>query len=305
MNIGFVGVGRMGGAMAANLQKAGHALTVTDVRREAADVLAKGGARWAETPKACAAAADIVFSSLPGPKEVEAVALGKDGIVEGIRKGAIYIDLSTSLPTVIRRVYDVFKDKGASVMDAPVAGGPSIARDARLAVTVGGDEDAFRRAEHLLRIIGADVTYVGAVGNGCICKLMINCIVYSLIAIAGECFTAGVKAGVKPKDLWKAVAASGVGKCSTFQRTLPRHYFSGRFDPPDFSLDLALKDISLATALGREFNVPMAIGNLTLNDIMAGVNRGWGEKDSRIMLLIQEERAGVEVRIPESELPKL
>ncbi len=166
MNIGFVGLGKMGSAMAANMQKAGHSLTVQDVRKEAADSLLKNGARWADTPKSVAEASDIVFSSLPGPKEVEAVALGKNGIVEGIRPGAIYVDLSTSLPKLIRHIYDVFKQKGAYVMDAPVAGGPPIARAAKLAVTVGGDEEAFKRARPLLEAIGATVTYAGGVGNG-------------------------------------------------------------------------------------------------------------------------------------------
>lgn len=304
MNIGFIGLGKMGSAMATNIQKGGHSLVVHDVRREAADPLIKSGACWADSPKAVAEASDIVFSSLPGPKEVEAVALGEGGVIEGIRPGAVYVELSTSVPQLIRHIYDVFKEKGAHVMDSPVVGGPPVARAAKLSVIVGGDEEVFQRCAPVLNLIGEAVTYTGAVGAGCTCKLMVNCIAYSLAIITAECFTLGVKAGVKPKALWQAVAAGGVGKASLFQRTLPDTYLRGKFDPPRFALRLALKDLSLATSLGREYNVPMAMANITLQDLMSAVNRGWGEKDSRIVMLLQEERAGgVEVRIPEADLP--
>lgn len=302
VNIGFIGLGKMGGEIAANILRAGYPLTVHDVRREAANPLVESGACWADNPKILAQASDIVFTSLPGPQEVEAVALGEGGIIEGIRPGGVYIDLSTSSPKLVRHIYDVFKEKGAHVMDAPVVGGPPVARAAKLSVIVGGDEEIFQRCAPVLNIIGEKVTYTGMIGNGCTCKLIVNCIAYSLLIITAECFTLGVKAGVEPKALWRAVSAGGVGKASLFQRTLPETYFRGRFDPPRFALRLALKDIGLATSLGRELNVPMAMANLTLQELMSAVNRGWGDKDSRIVMLLQEERAGgIEVRIPDVE----
>jgi len=132
MNIGFIGVGTMGGWMATSLMKAGYRLTVYDLRPEVAKPLLDNGAFWAKCPKAVAEASDIVFSSLPGPEEVKAVAIGKDGIIEGIRPDGVYIDLSSSSPTLARQIYALFKEKRAHVMDAPVSGGPTGARTGKL-----------------------------------------------------------------------------------------------------------------------------------------------------------------------------
>ena len=127
MNIGFIGLGNMGGGMAANVLRAGHDLTVHDLRREAATPLLESGASWADTPAELAAACDITLTSLPGPREVEAIALGEGGILEGMGEGSaegkVYIDLSTSSPTLIRSIAEDFAAKGVSVLDAPVSGG--------------------------------------------------------------------------------------------------------------------------------------------------------------------------------------
>ena len=133
MKIGFIGLGNMGGGMAANVLRAGYDLTVHDLRREAATPLLEDGAAWADTPSALAAACDIVLTSLPGPREVEAIALGEGGVLEGGTNGSVYIDLSTSSPTLIRSIAGDFAAKGISVLDAPVSGGPVGARTGRLA----------------------------------------------------------------------------------------------------------------------------------------------------------------------------
>ena len=124
MNIGFIGLGNMGGGMAANVLRAGHDLTVHDLRREAATPLLESGAAWADTPAELAAACDIVLTSLPGPREVEAITLGEGGILGGSTEGSVYIDLSTSSPMLIRSIAEDFAAKGISVLDAPVSGGP-------------------------------------------------------------------------------------------------------------------------------------------------------------------------------------
>jgi 3-hydroxyisobutyrate dehydrogenase len=124
-----------------------------------------------------------------------------------------------------------------------------------------------------------------------------------LQAAVAECLTLGVKAGVDPKSLWRVLRDGSVGQGVLFQRSLPDTYFRGRFEPPNFALKLAFKDISLATSLGRECNVPMPLSNLALQEMISAMNRGWGEKDSRSAMLLQEERAGgVQVRIPGSEI---
>ena len=303
MNIGFIGLGNMGSGMALNILKAGYTLTVYDVKQELIIPIQEAGAFQANNPKAVAQASDIVFTSLPGPVEVEAVALGENGLIEGLRPGMVYIDLSSSSPTLARRIYDRFKEKGASVMDIPVSGGVTGAKSGKLTMMVGGDEDVFQKCFPVLKSFGDKITYTGKIGCGSICKLMHNCIGYGLQTIVAECLTLGVKAGVDPMALWRVLRDGGTGQGVMFHRVMPDIVLRGHFDPPHFALRLAFKDVNLATSLGREFEVPMPMANLTLQEMMSALNRGWGNRDSRVTMLLQEERAGnIEVRIPEDQL---
>ena len=298
MKIGFIGLGTMGGGMAANVLKAGYELVAHDIRREAATPLLENGASWADTPAELAAECDVVLTSLPGPREVEAVALGDGGVLEGMRAGGVYIDMSTSSPTLIRSIAERFADKGASVLDAPVSGGPVGARTGRLAVMVGGDRGVYERVKPALDAIGDRVGYIGGVGSGSIAKLMHNCIGYGLQTIVAECLTLGVKAGVDAAPLFEAICNGSVGRGSTFANTYPNTYLAGNFDPPSFALRLAHKDVGLALELAREYGVPMSVGSIAYQEMTAALNRGWADKDSRIAMLLQEERAGgVEVRV--------
>lgn len=298
MQIGFIGLGTMGGGMAANVLKAGYDLSVHDIRREAATPLLENGASWADTPAELAAECDVVLTSLPGPRDVEAVALGEGGVLEGMRAGGVYIDMSTSSPTLIRSIAERFADKGAAVLDAPVSGGPVGARTGRLAVMVGGDRAVYERVKPALDAIGDRVGYIGGVGSGSIAKLMHNCIGYGLQTIVAECLTLGVKAGVDAAPLFDAICNGSVGRGSTFANTYPNTYLAGNFDPPSFALRLAHKDVGLALDLAREYGVPMSVGSIAYQEMTAALNRGWADKDSRIAMLLQEERAGgVEVRV--------
>ncbi len=306
MNIGFIGLGNMGGGMAANVLRAGHDLTVHDLRREAATPLLESGAAWADTPAELAAACDIVLTSLPGPREVEAITLGEGGILEGSTEGSVYIDLSTSSPTLIRSIAEDFAAKGISVLDAPVSGGPVGARTGRLAVMVGGDREVYERVKPALDAIGDKVSYIGPIGSGSIAKLMHNCIGYGLQTIVAECLTLGVKAGVDPQPLFEAISNGSVGRGSSFANTYPNTFLAGNFDPPSFALRLAHKDVSLALELGREYGVPMSVGNIAHQELTAALNRGWADLDSRVAMRLQEERAGnIEVRIEKADADAL
>jgi 3-hydroxyisobutyrate dehydrogenase len=204
------------------------------------------------------------------------VALGKDGLIEGIKKGAIYIDLSSNSPTVVRRIYDRFKEKGASVMDIPVSGGQAGAKSGRLTLMVGGDEDVFQKVLPLLKSFGDKITYTGGIGCGSICKLMHNCIGYGTQVIVAECMTLGIKAGVDPLALWKVLRDGGTGQGVMYHQVMPDIVLRGKFDPPHFALKLAFKDVNLATALGREYQVPMPAANLTLQEMMSALIKSPG-----------------------------
>jgi 3-hydroxyisobutyrate dehydrogenase-like beta-hydroxyacid dehydrogenase len=296
MNIGFIGLGNMGMGISYNILKAGYPLRVYDVRKEIAEPLIKAGASWSETPKNMANASDIIFSSLPGPKEVESVTLGVNGILEGIHPGLIFIDLSTDSPTLLRRIDGIFKEKGAYVLDAPVSGGPVRAHSGKLSMMVGGDKAIFEKCKPVLDTIGDKIKYTGVVGNGCICKLMHNCMSLGLQCIVAECFTLATKAGVDPDVMLQVALEGAFGQGVLLKHLMPDTYLKGKFDPASFSLKLAFKDMGLATSLGRDYNVPMSISNLAFQELTTAINRGWGDRDSLVSMLLQEERAGTEVR---------
>ena len=305
MKIGFIGLGTMGRHMAANLQKAGHELIVHDVRREAAETHVKAGARWADSPRAVAEASEVVFTSLPEPKDVEAVALDeKTGLLSGLAAGKAFFDLSTNSPTVVRRLHAVFKARGVHMFDAPVSGGPRGAESGRLALWIGGDEEAFKKYKPVVDAIGDQAYYVGPIGAGSVAKLVHNCAGYVVQTALAEVFTMGVKAGVDPLTIWKAVRQGAGGRRRTFDG-LADQFLPGTFDPPSFALRLAHKDVSLAVALGRENKVPMRLANLTLEEMSEAMNRGWAERDSRVAMLLQEERAGVEIKVPPAALKEV
>src|SRR5215470_5514493 len=295
MRVGFIGLGNMGGPMAFNLIKAGHSLIVHDVRREAAKAHLDKGAKWADSPQALARESELILTSLPGPKEVEAVALGPNGIIHGAVAGTVYADLSTGSPTMMRKLHEAFKAKGVHVLDAPVSGGVIGATRGTLQVMVGGEEPIYNEVKDVLTGIGK-VGYMGPIGAGTIAKLVHNMISICTRGVIAEGFTLGVKAGVKPEALLEAIRGASYGTGYMLSHMLPDVIFKGDFDTVRFALKLARKDVGLATELAREFEVPMPMASLHEQTMIEALGRGWGDKDSLAPWMLQEEAAGVKVR---------
>ena len=296
MQVGFIGLGTMGASMAANMQKAGYKLVVNDINRGAAAPHLAAGAAWADTPQAVAAEAEVVFTSLPGPPEVEAVALGAQGILAGLRKGGAYFDLSTNAPSMVRRIHKVFAERGCHMLDAPVSGGPRGAATRKLALWVGGEREIFDKHKALLDAMGDQASYLGPLGAGSVAKLVHNCAGYAIQAALAEVFSMGVKAGVEPLALWEAVRQGAGGRRRTFDGLVDQ-FLPGTYDPAAFALKLAHKDVTLATNLAREFDVPMPIAEHALKELATGLERGWAGLDSRVTMLLQLERAGVDIKV--------
>jgi 3-hydroxyisobutyrate dehydrogenase len=300
MKVGFIGLGNMGGPMALNMIKAGHTLTVYDVRREAAEPHLAAGAQWAESSAAVAAQSEVVVTSLPGPKDVEAATLGEGGILSKLARGAVYADLSTNSPSVIRHLHATFKAKGIEMLDAPVSGGIPGARNATLAVMVGGSRETFERIKPVLDAIGDKVSYIGESGAGAVAKLVHNMIAICSTQLLAEAFTMGVKAGVAPEALLKVVQDGAYGQGMLLNGTMPKMVFRGNFDRVSFALKLARKDLGLATEVGRELNVPMPIASLVEQDFLTAMANGLADKDSTAAFTVQEDRANVRVRVPKN-----
>jgi 3-hydroxyisobutyrate dehydrogenase len=231
---------------------------------------------------------------------VEAVALGAEGILAGMKPGSVYIDLSSNSPTLVRQLHDIFRERGMHMLDAPVSGGVIGARTGLLAVMVGGDEALYQRVKPVLDAIGDNVVYCGAIGAGSICKLVHNTISAITSQAITELFTLGVKAGADPKALWETTRRGSFGRGAGGIHRLPENWFSGDFEPDwdkgFFATKLMRKDVGLATQLAREYSVPMALASLTEQELMEAINRGWGDNPTTIVRRLQEERAGVEVR---------
>lgn len=296
MKVGFIGLGTMGAAFAKNLQSAGYALVVNDVRREAANDHVGRGAAWADSPKAVAEASEIVFTSLPGPPEVEAVAVGPQGLLAGAKPGLVVFDLSTNSPAMVRYLSRQFTAAGAQFLDAPVSGGPVGAATRKLVIWVGGDRAAFDRYRSVLDAMGDRIRHVGDIGAATVAKLVHNAAGYGINTVLAEVFSLGVKAGVDPANLWEAIRQGGLGRMRAFDG-LQNQFLAHNFDPPAFALKLAHKDVGLAAALGREHGVPMRLINLTLEEMTEALNRGWAGRDSRIAMTLQTERAGVTIAV--------
>jgi 3-hydroxyisobutyrate dehydrogenase len=286
MRIGFIGLGAMGRHMAANLQRAGHDLQVYDLRKVEGFPNQKG------TTAEAIRGAELLFTSLPGPAEVEALAPQVTGITA-------WFDTSTNSPKVIRQIHARLKN--VHFLDAPVSGGPKGAESGKLAVWVGGEQPVFEKYLSVLKLIGDQPLYVGPIGAGTVAKLAHNAASFAVQAALAEVFTLGVKGGVEPLALFKALRQGASGRKRTFDR-LAEHFLPGKYDPAAFSLRLAHKDVSLAMELAREAGVPMKIGALALEELEEGMRRGWSERDCRVAMTLQTERAGVEVRVPADRL---
>jgi len=296
MNIGFIGIGQMGRHMSRRVQEAGYDLTVHDLRKEAAQYLLEKGARWMDTPKGVAESCQIVFSCLPGPPEMEEVVYGTNGLLAGWKKGDIYVDMSTNSPTTVRRVAGDAKAKGVSVLDAPVSGGVPGAEAGTLTIMVGGDPHSLEMVRKVLETIGSKIFHVGDVGCGNIAKLINNMLSITGNAITAEGFVLGVKAGIDSRKLLEVIKVSTGNNYSI--QTYPTTVFQGNFDP-GFRIALALKDIGLALALGREYGLPLPVGAAVKQRLLEAKAVGLGDRHIDALILQLEEVAGVQVRSPE------
>ncbi len=290
--VGFVGLGKMGTPLAVNIQKAGYPMVVYDAREEATKPLLEGGARLADSPAEVARLSDVIATCLPRPQVIEEVVRGPDGILEGIRPGGIYLDISTCGPNLIRSLEPLFQQKEAHLLDTPILSSPQDAVGRSVIVMVGGDRAIFDRLGSIWDSFADKVVYAGCLGAANVCKLVHNMTTIAMQQVVAEALALGVKAGVELPVLLDSGSRGPVGALSDRLAMA----FQGQFDTPLFTLDLARKDIGLATDLARQNGVPMPVGNVVEQIMMQAMNRGWAEMDRTVAVRLQEEASGVELR---------
>lgn len=240
--IGWIGTGVMGFSMAGHLQAAGYPLTVYNRTKAKADGLVAKGATWAASPAAVAEASDIVFTIVGYPSDVESTLIGPDGALQALKKGGILCDMTTSSPTLAKRIAAEAGAKGCSAIDAPVTGGDVGARNATLSIFVGGDTASYERLKSCLEIMGKNIMFCGEPGMGQQAKLA------NQIAIAGVMFSVcesllyAQEAGLDVPQWLELVAAGAAG--STAMNTLGRRILKGDF-APGFFIDHFIKDLRL------------------------------------------------------------
>ena len=297
MRVGFIGLGNMGGPLAGFVRQAGFSLVVHDIRRETATPLLERGATWANAPRDVATQCDVICVCVPGPPEMQAVALGPGGIVETLKGGAVVIDHTTNAPDVVRNVGTAIAARGAQLLDAPLDGGREGALEGQLTLFVGGDEAVLRRVKPVLDTFSKSVVWVGELGAGSITKLVHNALAMSIDLLLAECLTLGVKAGVAVPRLVEAFREGCiVSQNMTFTKRMPATLFRGDF-AARFALALAYKDFRLAGDLAVQHGVPTRLLDLCQTELLEAMNRGWGGDDRIKASTLQEERAGVRLRM--------
>ena len=293
MEVGFIGAGFMGQHMIRNLIEEGHTLTVFDIDKSALEKAKGNGAKISQSPRQLAQSSEVIFTSLPTPQILDEVTFGEGGIIEGIKSGTIFFDLSTTSLEMINKIGRLASSQDFHFLDAPVSGGVKGAEDGSLCIMVSGESQIYQKYKPLLSSIGTQTMYCGELGSGTICKITNNLIGLSLHVLLGEAFTMGVKAGVSPEILYDAISIStgDSRQMHSFPTTLFKDDFS-----PGFQLNLAAKDVGLATELGKSKRVPMEVSNLVQQKYIEAQNKGFGTDSAASVIKIQEEKSQVIIR---------
>jgi 3-hydroxyisobutyrate dehydrogenase-like beta-hydroxyacid dehydrogenase len=287
MKVGYIGVGNMGGPMCRNLiKKSNHAVSVFDLNPAAVKTCTDLGATTGKSIADVTRDADIVMTSLPMPKDVEAVTLGDNGVLANITKGKTFIDLSTNAPSMVKKIGAAMAAKGIAMLDAPVSGGTTGAEAATIAIMVGGEKKVFDDALPVLQSFSANVIHMGPLGSGTVAKLVNNMLSFCNLAALCEGMMLGTTYGLDPEKLLSVIASSSGN--SNAIRNFSQRALKGLYSPPSFALDLAYKDLHLALELGDELGVPLQQGASTHNLQRLAKGMGWGPEDSSSILRVYE-----------------
>ena len=291
-NLGFIGLGAMGGRVTKRLLDAGHTVTGYNRTKSKAGWLLKAGMQWADSPRAVAESADIIFTMVTNTNALQEVLTGSDGILDGLGQGKIYIDMSTVSPNASRKLAEQIAAKGAHMLDVPVSGSVITLEQGNLSLMVGGEEAIFERVKPILLDIGPKVNYVGTNGQAVLMKIAINLNLQVQIEGFYEGLLLAVKGGILLETALEVMLNSVIASPSLKYRT------PFILQPPDeawFNVDMMQKDMLLALEMSRELNVPVpavAVSNEVLTSARA---LGLAKEDFAIVYKVLARMAGMDL----------
>jgi 3-hydroxyisobutyrate dehydrogenase len=292
MRIGFVGLGNLGYHLAASLLRAGYPLTVHDLNREAAAELVEQGAVWAASARETAAEADAVVTCLPSPA---ASATVLPDLLEGLREGSTWIEMSTTNPDELRRLAALAAARGVDTLEAPVTGGVHRAAAAEITILAGGDDAVFAAHRPLLEAMGGAIVHLGALGSAAVVKVVTNLLAFVHLVAAGEALMLVRRAGIDLARAYEAIRESS--GTSFVLETEGQLILNGSYDV-GFTMDLACKDLGFALDLGRELRVPLDVGSLVAQTFTRARERYGGAAQSTMVAKLIEDALSTELRAP-------
>jgi len=287
--VGYIGLGLMGKSMARNILKAGYPLVVHNRSRASVDELVAEGAQPASSPSEVASQVDIIFTNLPDSPDVELVALGENGVIEGAHSGLVFVDNSTIKPASARKIAELLEKKGVECLDAPVSGGDIGARDGTLTIMVGGTEQALQKVMPVLKVIGRTITHVGESGAGQITKAANQIMVAAQMVAMGELLIFAKKAGANPKKVVEAIRG-GAAQCWTLDVKPPRLFEGNR--EPGFKAFMQAKDLGIVVDTARQYGAPIPSAGLHAQLFNAMLQMGMENLDNSAIVGLIENLAG-------------
>jgi 3-hydroxyisobutyrate dehydrogenase-like beta-hydroxyacid dehydrogenase len=291
MRIGFLGLGNMGSAMARNLIRAHHEVTVYNRSRAAAEALAKDGASIADTP-AKTAAQEIVISMLADDHAVESVVLGSNGALAGMKKDTLHISMSTISPDLSRRMAAAHQERGVQYMAAPVFGRPDAAEAAKLFIVASGPQAALQKAKPVLDVLGQRTFIVGERPEDAnLIKLFGNFLITCVLEGLGEVFAVARKADIPPGTVFEVLSGTLFG-APVYNNYGPR-MIEEKFSPAGFKMPLGLKDVRLMLQAAEGLSAPMPFASVVRDRFLSGIASGYGELDWSAIALVIAQSAGL------------
>lgn len=295
MKIGFIGLGNVGGKLAGSLQRNGFELTVRDLERSLAEPFLANGGAWADSPKKLAESVDVVITCLPSPSAVSEVMEAEEGVIAGLSAGKIWLEMSTTDESEVRRLAVLIEKVGAIPMDCPVSGGCHRATTGNISIFVGGKRAAFEKALPILKVMGRRILHTGPLGSASILKVVTNYLCSVHLVALGEAMTVAKQAGMNLNTTYEAIRISSGN--SFVHETESQVILNGSYNI-NFTMDLVLKDMALFDGIAQRLKVPLELSPVVLNIFKEGLTR-YGERAFSPMIVKRlEEACGTELRAP-------